>query len=131
GTILGEIVGGRRGAMQVDVIDAMRAKVGAAQRGAHGSAGTAPFGVGRGHVMGVAALSVAKQHQLAFARLEQCEAGRFAYRNAVALQVRRTTRLAGYELQGIEPIERREAEAVDAANQCGIAIPGADSTPRG
>ncbi len=121
--VLGAIVGGRRRAVQVDVVDLVRREARARERVAHRLVHAGSFGVRRGHVVAVGAFAVAQQRHCAgrsLRALEQHEARRLADRDAVALRVARPARLARQQLERAEPVQRREAEAVDAADHRGV-----------
>jgi len=81
--VLGQVIGGGGGAVQVQIADVLRCQARAAQGGAHGVGGTAPTRLGCGHMVGVAALAVAQQGVRGLGtRVENCEARRLADRDA-------------------------------------------------
>jgi hypothetical protein len=85
----GGVIGRRRGAVQVDVVDVDRAQTGRAQRSRHRHPGAEAFRVRRRHVVGIARFAGAEQQSCRLAvasgsAFEQREGGALADRNAVA-----------------------------------------------
>src|SRR5690625_4419680 len=69
--VFGQVIGLRTGAVQIDIIDSVRFESGTLQRGPHGVCGLAAVRSRRGHVIGVAALTITAYGQPRLPRLGQ------------------------------------------------------------
>ena len=120
----GGVVGGRGGAVQVDVVDVGRLQTGSAQSGLHRQAGAQTLGVRRGHVVCITGLADTQKKNVASRHsgvsLQQRKARTLADRQAVARRVVGPTGLGGGELQGSKAVQRGETKRVDTADHRGV-----------
>ena len=126
---------GVRGAVQVDVVDRRpAASAGVGERGAHRGDRAGAFGMRRAHVVAVAALADAEQPAAAAGAARRARAARTPPPSPIerprALGVPRAADLGRQQLERVEAVQRRQAQAVDAADDGGVDQAGCDQARR-
>src|SRR5699024_6047956 len=112
------------GAVQIDIIDSVRFESGTLQRGPHGVCGLAAVRSRRGHVIGVAALTITAYGQPRLPRLGQtyqCETAGLTDIDAAPVTITGSAYFVGQQLQGIETVECSVTQTIDTTDNCGVA----------
>jgi hypothetical protein len=124
--ILGGIADPRCRAMQIKIVDVGRSDARRCNGTLHCQACAYALRMWRGHVVGVVAFANPQDEEIVssgsgFGALKEREARRLADRDAIAIGVERAAGARCDEVQGLESIERRQAERIGAADDRGIA----------